>query len=191
MRARGFTLIELMVAIFITAIVFALGYGAINQAVNSRDALEERQERLLEVQTAMRVISQDINQITPRAVRDPSGNSMQPVLESSSNSQPFLQLTRGGWANPAGVQRPTVQRVAYILREQRAAPRILAGRRSAALGRTAEAQAAHRREVRDVQVHGHHAQLARHVAAAVGRAGQRAGEHAHAPDRRRSDHRAG
>jgi general secretion pathway protein J len=114
MRARGFTLIELMVAIFITAIVFALGYGAINQAVNSRDALDERQARLLEVQTAFRVISQDINQLTPRAVRDPSGNNMNPVLESSSNSQPFLQLTRGGWANPAGVQRPTVQRVAYM-----------------------------------------------------------------------------
>jgi general secretion pathway protein J len=114
MRARGFTLIELMVAIFITAIVFALGYGAINQAVNSRDALDERQERLLAVQTTMRVISQDINQITPRAVRDPSGNNMNPVIESSSSSQPFLQLTRGGWANPAGVQRPTVQRVAYI-----------------------------------------------------------------------------
>jgi general secretion pathway protein J len=114
LRLRGFTLIELMVAIFITAIVFALGYGGINQAVNNRDALEERQERLLAVQTAMRVISQDINQITPRAIRDPSGNSYNPVVESNSNTQPFLQLTRGGWANPAGVQRPTVQRVAYF-----------------------------------------------------------------------------
>jgi general secretion pathway protein J len=113
-RSRGFTLIELMVAIFITAIVFALGYGAINQAVNNRDALKERQERLLEVQTTMRVLAQDIAQLAPRAIRNPSGNSMDPVLESSTSSQPFVQLTRGGWANPAGVQRPTVQRVAYF-----------------------------------------------------------------------------
>jgi general secretion pathway protein J len=114
MRARGFTLIELLVAIFITAIVFAMGYGAINQAVNNRQALEDRQERLLAVQTAMRVIAQDINQLAPRAIRNASGNSMDPVLESSTNAQPFVQLTRGGWANPAGVQRPTVQRVAYF-----------------------------------------------------------------------------
>jgi prepilin-type N-terminal cleavage/methylation domain-containing protein len=88
MRTRGFTLIELMVAIFITAIVFALGYGAINQAVNNKDALKDRQERLLEVQTTMRVIAQDISQLAPRAIRNPSGNSMDPVLESSTGSQP-------------------------------------------------------------------------------------------------------
>jgi general secretion pathway protein J len=114
MRTRGFTLIELMVAIFITAIVFAMGYGAVTQAVNNREVLEEQQERLLAVQTAMRMISQDINQLAPRAIRSASGNSFDPVLESSDDSQPFIQLTRGGWANPAGVQRPTVQRVAYF-----------------------------------------------------------------------------
>jgi general secretion pathway protein J len=119
MRTRGFTLIELMVAIFITAIVFALGYGAINQAVNNKDALKDRQERLLEVQTTMRVIAQDISQLAPRAIRNPSGNSMDPVLESSTGSQPFVQLTRGGWANPAGVQRPTVQRVAYYFEDKK------------------------------------------------------------------------
>jgi general secretion pathway protein J len=113
MRTRGFTLIELMVAIFITAIVFAMGYGAVSQAVNNREILQEQQERLLAVQTAMRILSQDIGQLAPRAIRNASGNSYDPVLESD-DAQPFVQLTRGGWANPAGVQRPTVQRVAYF-----------------------------------------------------------------------------
>ena len=62
MRARGFTLIELMVALFITAIVFAMGYGAVNQALNSRQSLEDRQARLLAVQTTMRVLAQDFDQ---------------------------------------------------------------------------------------------------------------------------------
>jgi general secretion pathway protein J len=115
MRARGFTLIELMVALFITAIVFAMGYGAVNQALGSRQALEDRQQRLLAVQTTMRVLAQDFGQLASRPVRDPTGNSWQPVLRSGQNTQPYLTFTRGGWANPAGVQRPTLQRVAYML----------------------------------------------------------------------------
>jgi general secretion pathway protein J len=118
-RARGFTLIELAVAIFITAILFAIGYGAVNQAVNNRDALEERQERLLAVQTTMRVIAQDINQLSLRAIRDSSGNNYIPVLRASGNSEQFLELTRGGWANPAGVQRPALQRVTYVLEDNK------------------------------------------------------------------------
>jgi general secretion pathway protein J len=112
---RGFTLIELAVAVFITAILFAIGYGAVNQAVKNRSALEQQQERLLAVQTAMRVIAQDVNQLAMRPIRDPSGNDWLPVLSAGGNSQRVLELTRGGWANPAGVQRPALQRVAYVL----------------------------------------------------------------------------
>jgi general secretion pathway protein J len=115
MRARGFTLIELMVAIFITAIVFAMGYGAVNQALGNKQALEDRQERLLAVQTTMRVLAQDFGQLSSRPVRDPTGDSWQPVLRSGQTTQPFLTFTRAGWANPAGVQRPALQRVAYTL----------------------------------------------------------------------------
>ncbi len=113
--ARGFTLIELMVAIFITAIVFAMGYGAINQALNNKTALEDRQERLLAVQTTMRMLAQDFGQLASRPVRDPTGDSWSPVLKSGQTAQPFLTFTKGGWANPAGVQRPALQRVAYVL----------------------------------------------------------------------------
>ena len=118
MKARGFTLIELMVALFITAIVFAMGYGAVNQALKSKGALEEHQERLLAVQTTMRMFAQDFGQLASRPIRDPTGDSFQPVLKSGQNTQPYLSFTRGGWANPAGVQRPSLQRVAYVLEDK-------------------------------------------------------------------------
>jgi general secretion pathway protein J len=118
MKARGFTLIELMVALFITAIVFAMGYGAVNQALNSKGALEEKQERLLAVQTTMRIFSQDFGQLASRPIRDPTGDSWQAVLKTGQNAQPYLSFTRGGWANPAGVQRPSLQRVAYVLEDK-------------------------------------------------------------------------
>jgi general secretion pathway protein J len=114
-RTRGFTLIELLVAIFITALVAAMGYGALNQAMSSREGLEQRQARLLAVQTTMRVLAQDFDQLSLRPVRDASGQAYQPVILSGQDSQPYLTFTRGGWANPAGVQRPALQRVTYSL----------------------------------------------------------------------------
>jgi general secretion pathway protein J len=115
-RNHGFTLIELLVAMFIAAIMFAIGYGAINQAMNHHGALQEQQARLLEVQTAMRVLEQDFVQLAPRPIRQPLGDGWLPALlgQPDPTVQPTVQLTRGGWDNPTGVQRPELQRVAYF-----------------------------------------------------------------------------
>ena len=115
-RNRGFTLLELLVAMFIAAIMFAVGYGAINQAMRNRDALKEQQARLTELQTAMRVMEQDFVQLQPRPVRQPVGDGWLPSLmgQSDPTAQPMLQFSKGGWNNPTGVQRPGLQRVAYF-----------------------------------------------------------------------------
>jgi general secretion pathway protein J len=114
-RNRGFTLLELLVAMFIAAVMFAMGYGAINQALISRGALQEQQARLMEVQTAVRVLEQDFVQLAPRPIRQPVGDGYLPALMGDPTQQPLVQLTRGGWANPTGLQRPGLQRVAYFL----------------------------------------------------------------------------
>lgn len=116
-RARGFTLIELLVALFITAVMFAIGYGALTQATNTRDSLKAKQEQLLELQTAVRVLEQDFVQLAPRPVRQAVGDEpAQPALLGAlPGTQPVVSLTRGGWSNPAGLQRPGLQRVAYLL----------------------------------------------------------------------------
>jgi general secretion pathway protein J len=117
LRGRGFTLLELLVALFIAAVMFAMGYGAITQALTSRDSLKEQQARLLELQTAVRVLEQDFMQLAPRPVRQAIGDEpAQPALLGAvPGTQPIVALTRGGWANPAGLQRPGLQRVAYFL----------------------------------------------------------------------------
>lgn len=116
-RAAGFTLIELLVAIFITAVMFAMGYEALTQGGKSRDSLKDQQRRLLELQTAVRVLEQDFAQVAPRPVRQAVGDEpAQPaLLGAPPGTQPVVALTRGGWANPGGLQRPGLQRVAYIL----------------------------------------------------------------------------
>ena len=109
----GFTLIELLVALFIAAVIFAMGYGAINQAIKNRGTLEAQQARLTELQSAMRVLEQDCVQLTPRPIRQPAGDGWQAALVGAAASQPLLALTRGGWSNPTGLPRSSLQRVAY------------------------------------------------------------------------------
>jgi general secretion pathway protein J len=127
-RVRGFTLIELMVAMFIAAVMFAMGYGAIRQALTTHDSLKQQQAHLLELQNAVRVLEQDFVQLAPRPVRQAVGNEpAQPALVggvlgaqgastgTTETVPPIVAFTRAGWANPAGLQRPGLQRVAYFL----------------------------------------------------------------------------
>ena len=83
---RGFTLIELLVALFIAAVMFAMGYGAINQALQSRGSIRQHQQNLLQLETAMRVIEQDFVQLAPRPVRMPDGTTYLPCLQGSPSS---------------------------------------------------------------------------------------------------------
>lgn len=131
--SAGFTLVELMVALLITAVMFAIGYTELNQALKSRRELDEQSARLLAVQTALRTIEQDIELLQPRPVRNVlgdgylpavtttelAGNTMGSINSNSSNSSSaapaLVTLTRGGWTNPVGVQRSELQRVSYAL----------------------------------------------------------------------------
>lgn len=116
-RSRGFTLIELLVALFIAALMFAMGYGTLKQALTSHDSLKEQQAHLLELQTAVRILEQDFVQLAPRPVRQAVGDEpAQPALQGAApGTQPAVALTRDGWANPGGLQRTGLQRVAYYL----------------------------------------------------------------------------
>jgi general secretion pathway protein J len=116
-RHRGFTLIELLVALFIVAVMFAMGYASISQGASTREALKQQQAHLLELETTIRVMEQDFVQAAPRPVRQPVGDPPdQPAFAGAlPGTQPIVALTRSGWANPAGVQRTGLQRVAYFL----------------------------------------------------------------------------
>jgi prepilin-type N-terminal cleavage/methylation domain-containing protein len=92
-RIAGFTLVELLVALFITAIMFTIGYRALDQAFRSRKEVDEQSARLIAVQQALRTIEQDFELLQPRPVRNLIGDGYLPAIQSSANAGSMLGST--------------------------------------------------------------------------------------------------
>jgi general secretion pathway protein J len=114
---RGFTLIEVLVALAIFGIMSAMAYQALGQSLSNADLLRERMERIQGVQRSMSMLGRDLMQTSPRPVRDILGDGLIPSIRTSLSTEFALELTRGGWPNPAGLPRGTLQRVAYRIEE--------------------------------------------------------------------------
>lgn len=116
-HARGFTLIEVLVALAVFGVVSMLAYAALGQTLSNADMLTERMERLQAVQRAVRFLDSDLMQAAPRPVRDVLGDGYEPAIRSGLASEFALEVTHGGWPNPAGLPRGTLQRSAYRLED--------------------------------------------------------------------------
>ena len=112
-NSKGFTLLELLVALAIYGLLAAMSYGGLQAVLNQQWHTEQAADRLGELQKMYLLMQRDIEQLVPRLVRNEFGDLQQPLVGDDS-----LRLTRGGWRNPAGRQRSTLQRVGYAYEEQ-------------------------------------------------------------------------
>lgn len=114
-RRGGFTLIEVLVSVFLLAVVSALCYETLNYVRRAREGALAGFERLRDLELAMHTLADDFGQLAPRPVRDTLGATYVPALYADGRSTDLVALTRGGWPNPTGAPRGTLQRVTYSL----------------------------------------------------------------------------
>jgi len=116
-RTGGFTLLELLVAMAIFAILGTLALTGYTELQQQAEYAEQRLARTREVQRAVQLISQDLGQIEPRPVRQPLGEGWLPALVAGDSAESKIEFTKAGWSNTAGLERPTLQRVAYRINQ--------------------------------------------------------------------------
>lgn len=117
----GFTLLELLVAMAIFAIVGVLALGGLNTVLTQQDIARKELAELEQIQRAMRLMAGDFSQINPRWVRDPFlGDTAEAPLIGSPRGDYLVRLTRDGWPNPYAIQaRGTLQRVQYRIDDRK------------------------------------------------------------------------
>lgn len=110
---RGFTLIEVIIAMAIFAILAAISYSGLQSVINSKTQTEASLDRLQQLQMTMLNLSSDMQQLSKRNGHDAFGDTLAKL--STQNSDFIVSFTRNGWRNPARQTRSTLQRVAYQL----------------------------------------------------------------------------
>lgn len=117
---KGFTLVEMMVALFVFALIASAGITIMRFAVDNQAIVRERTDRLGELQRARALLKGDLIQAAARRTRDASGRAMREAFFGGNNpAQPLLRFTRRGWENPDAGPRASLQYVEYRLNEGR------------------------------------------------------------------------
>jgi general secretion pathway protein J len=115
-RREGFTLIELILAIGLTAVVGMMSYAGLDVVSSANEAIQRQAERIQEINLAMTIMARDFRQIQPRAVRDENGESIT-AFWGNGTGEDMVSFTRAGWSNPTGSNRSKLQRVHYHYRQ--------------------------------------------------------------------------
>lgn len=108
----GFTLIEVLIAMAITAFVAAVAYSSLSTAIQAVESTRASAQRTYEMNRAWMIISRDLRQFVARPVRDEFGQ-VEPAMTGGAAARFALSFTRGGWHNPNGLARSNLQRVNY------------------------------------------------------------------------------
>jgi general secretion pathway protein J len=121
-RARaGFTLVELLVALAIFAILSAFAYRSLGTLLDSRAALERESRKWRDVALFVARIERDVQASLNRRATGPSGTQQAPiscVLDLGGSTAAGMALTRSGSMLQANALAAP-QRVAYRLVDTR------------------------------------------------------------------------
>lgn len=109
-KCSGLSLIELMVALAVTAIIATAAYQILNLSRAGAEAQQHSSQRLHYMDKGFQLLQNDLQQYVARPIR----NSEQ-QLEPAFIGDKHLRFSRSGWSNPLQKNRAELQRVEYFV----------------------------------------------------------------------------
>lgn len=108
----GFTLLEILIALFIFSIVSMIMVSALHTVFTSQSNTARHADALSKLQITLLLMSRDFEQTSNRPITN-AKNLVDPPFMGSPN---MVTFTHAGFANPlGGLQRSTLQRTQYSL----------------------------------------------------------------------------
>lgn len=108
-KVKGFTLLEIIIALFIFSIVSMIMVAALHSVLTSQSSTADKAARLAKLQIALLLFSHDIEQTLNRPIIDVQGATQGFVGQSD-----MMTFTHAGLVNPFGqLLRTTLQRTRY------------------------------------------------------------------------------
>lgn len=107
----GFTLVEMLVSLFIFALLSAAGVALLSYSAKAQGFASARLDDVAAVRRMGALLTSDLAQATGRLPRDDMGRA-HPAFDGQAAS---MELVRGGWDNLDGAPRASVQKVEYRL----------------------------------------------------------------------------
>lgn len=112
---RGFTLMEILIALFIFTLLSMMFVTALHSVMNAASGTEQSAARLQELQRTLLIVSRDIEQTLNRPI---VGNNGREEVAFKGEQRVF-SFTHGGIADPMGaMRRSSLQRVTYYWKEK-------------------------------------------------------------------------
>jgi len=121
---KGFTLVEMLVALLIFSGIAAAGVAVMSLAADNRTVVQHRMERLASFQRTRGLLKADLEQAADRPTRDEAGLLSRNAMGGGEGSPILLFLTRRGLDNPDGEPRASMQYVEYRLADGRLERRV-------------------------------------------------------------------
>lgn len=120
-QQSGFTLIEVIIAISITALIGVGTTTLLRSIIGSEETISSKADTLANWQRASLFMYRDFSQITDRSVRDDFGDlpDQSNAVISDNDDNVLVHFTRNGWSlnSFSKTERSELQRVTYELRE--------------------------------------------------------------------------
>jgi len=115
-HTSGFTLLELMVAISIFAVVSLLAMGGLSNVLNTQEHTENNMHRLTRLQMVFTIMSRELQQLTERTVRDEYGALIEAISSETSEGMNGIEYTHQGRFTLG--DNISLQRVAYYIEDK-------------------------------------------------------------------------
>lgn len=112
-RERGFTLLEMLIAMAVFAIMSVVAYGGLRAVLTADQVTQVHAQRLADLQVTLSVLERDLAQVVSVAVRDEYADRLPSLRLRAGGDAKLLELVRAG---AGGDQR--LRRTAWLITDR-------------------------------------------------------------------------